>query len=83
MIINFLQDHIFSRFGCPKNLVTDNAISLNDKTLVKLCEEMGIQLVHSISYYPQGNGLVESSNKSLVRIIKKLLKQNTRHGIQN
>jgi hypothetical protein len=34
---------------------------------------MGIKLVHSTSYYPQGNGLVESSNKSLIRIIKKLL----------
>eukprot|EP00253_Pinus_taeda_P035190 PITA_35190 len=32
---------------------------------------MGIQLVHSTSYHPQGNGLAESSNKSVVRIIKK------------
>ena len=30
-------------------------------------------MVHSTSYYPQGNGLVESSNKILVRIIRKLL----------
>ena len=27
-------------------------------------------------YYPQGNSLAESSNKSLVRIIKKLLSEN-------
>ena len=26
--------------------------------------------MHSTSYYPQGNGLAESSNKSLLRIIK-------------
>ena len=32
-----------------------------------------IILNHSTAYYPQGNGLAESSNKSLVRIIKKLL----------
>jgi hypothetical protein len=31
---------------------------------------------HSTSYYPQGNGLVESSNKSLTIIIKKLLQDN-------
>ena len=31
---------------------------------------------HSTSYYPQGNGLVESSNKILIRIIKKLLDDN-------
>lgn len=37
---------------------------------------MDIKLVNSTSYYPQGTGLVESSNKSLIRIIKKLLEDN-------
>jgi hypothetical protein len=46
--------------------------------LVKLCEELGVQLVHSTAYYPQGNGLDESSDKSLVKIIKKPLEKNTR-----
>jgi hypothetical protein len=78
IIINFLYDHIFSKFGCPKILVTDNATAFNDKYFVKLCEDMGIQLVHYTSYYPKGNGLAESSNKSLVKIIKNLLEQNTR-----
>ena len=31
---------------------------------------------HSTAYHPQGNGLVESSNKSLVNIMKKLLEIN-------
>ena len=44
---------------------------------------MGIQLVHSTSYYPQGNGLVESSNKSLVRIIRKLLETNQKRWDSN
>ena len=35
--------------------------------------------MHSTSYYPQGNGLAESSNKSLVRIIKKLLEENKKN----
>lgn len=34
--------------------------------------------MHSTSYYPQGNGLADSSNKILVRIVKKLLEQNQR-----
>jgi len=42
VIINFLQENIFSRFGCPKRIVTDNAATFNDKNLVKLCEEMGV-----------------------------------------
>eukprot|EP00253_Pinus_taeda_P011829 PITA_11829 len=35
-----------------------------------------ISLGHSTAYHPQGNRLVESSNKSLVNIIKKLLEIN-------
>jgi len=32
-----------------------------------------ILLHHSTTYYPQGNGLAESSNKGLVKVIKKTL----------
>jgi hypothetical protein len=73
-----LQENIFSRFGFPKRIVTDNVAAFKDKHLVKLCEELGIHLVHSTSYYPQGNGLDESLNKILVKIINNLLEQNTR-----
>ena len=76
MVMKFLKKNIFSRFGCPHKLVTDNAAAFRAKELVELCDSMGIKLFHSTSYYPQGNGLVESSNKSLIRIIKKLLEDN-------
>ena len=55
---------------------SNNALAFKAGALVKMCESMGIQLVHSTSYYPQGNGLAESSNKSLVKIIRKLLETN-------
>ena len=74
--MKFLYENIFIRFGCPESLVSDNSPAFKAGALVNMCESMGIQLVHSASYYPQGNGLVESSNKSLVRIIRKLLEKN-------
>ena len=77
--MNLLYENIFTRFGCPIRLVTDNAPAFKAGALVNMCESMGIQLVHSTSYYPQGNGLVESSNKSLVRIIRKLLENNQKN----
>jgi hypothetical protein len=33
-------------------------------------------LIHSTPYYPQGNELAESSNKRLIKILKKLLEDN-------
>ena len=76
--MRFLYENIFSRFGFPVILVTDNAHDFKARSLLKMCESMGIQLVHSTSYYPQGNGLAKSSNKCLVRIIRKLLEKNHR-----
>ena len=38
-----------------------------------------ITLGHSTTYYPQGNGLAESSNKSLSNIIEKLLEENKKN----
>ena len=72
-LISFLENNILSRFGCPQKLITDNAAPFKSKKIVDFCNKYHITLGHSTSYYPQGNGLVESSNKSLVNIIKKLL----------
>eukprot|EP00253_Pinus_taeda_P033924 PITA_33924 len=44
--------------------------------MVEFCHKYHIILGHSTSYHPQGNGLAESSNKSLVNIINKLLEIN-------
>ena len=78
MIINFIQENILSRFGCPKKLLTDNAKSFKSKAMVTFYEQNGIVLKHSTPYYPQGNGLVESKNKNIIRSIRNLLSQNKR-----
>jgi hypothetical protein len=38
--------------------------------------EEGIKLKYSASYYPQGNGLAESTNKNLIKIIKRTVAEN-------
>jgi hypothetical protein len=47
--------------------------------MVKLCEDYGIKIKNSTAYYPQGNGLDESSKKRMVKIIKNLLEDNKRY----
>jgi len=77
--MKFLIENIFIKFGCPHKLLTDNATTFRENDLVEMYDSMGIKLVHSTSYYPQGNGLAESSNKSLIRIIKKMLEDNKKN----
>eukprot|EP00253_Pinus_taeda_P014976 PITA_14976 len=55
VVMKFLTENIFTSFGYPHKLVTDNAAALRAKELVEMCDSMGIKLVHSTSYYPQGN----------------------------
>eukprot|EP00253_Pinus_taeda_P012194 PITA_12194 len=76
VIISFLENNILSHFSCPNKLIADNAIAFKSKRMVEFCHKYHIILGHSTAYHPQGNGLAESSNKSLVNIIKKLLEIN-------
>jgi transposase InsO family protein len=75
IIIGFLED-IMARFGCPNTIVTNNIASFKVEPLINFCDQLGITLIHSTPYYSQGNGLAESSNKSLINIIKRLLEDN-------
>ena len=43
-----------------------------------LMSDFGIQFLHSIPYYAQGNGQAEASNKSIIGIIKRMLADNAR-----
>eukprot|EP00253_Pinus_taeda_P003715 PITA_03715 len=78
-IIQFLESNILSKFGCPEKIITDNVAAFKSKKIINFCHKFHITLGHSIAYYPQGNGLVESSNKSLINIIKKLLEENKKN----
>eukprot|EP00253_Pinus_taeda_P020958 PITA_20958 len=79
IIIQFLETNILSRFGCPEKIITDNAAAFKSKRMIRFCHKYHITLGHSTAYYPQGNGLTESSNKSLINIIKKVLEENKKN----
>jgi len=72
-VINFLQQNIISCFSVLVSLVFDNATYFLSLKLNEFSLQNGIVLKHSSNYYPQGNGLAESTNKNLIRIIKKTI----------
>ena len=76
--MDFLQDHIMTRFGVPISLVFDNATYFSSIRLTAFAHEKGIKLHYSANYYPQGNVLAEYSNKNLIRILKKTAIENQR-----
>jgi hypothetical protein len=52
VVIDFLEDNILSRFGCPQNIVTDNAQAFKSMAMVDFCQKYSIVLGHSTAYYP-------------------------------
>ena len=70
-VIQFITEHIVHRFGIPQALTTDQGTSFMAKEVKQFAESLGIKMLSSSPYYAQANGQAESSNKILVRLIKK------------
>lgn len=62
-----------AKFDVPVSLVFYNAAYLSSLNLYDFSLENRIILKDSVNYYPKGNGLVESTNKNLICIIKNTL----------
>ena len=71
-VMDFLQDHIMTRFGVPISLVFYNSTYFYSIRLIAFANERGINLHYFVNYYPQGNRLAKSTNKNLIRILKRL-----------
>ena len=71
-VLNFYDD-IIHRFSTLDSIVLDNALAFTGLRVSEWAVKNGIYLSTSSNYYPQGNGLAESTNKNLIRIIKRTL----------
>jgi hypothetical protein len=70
-VISFVQEHIIHRFGLPQTLTTDQGASFMSHQFWEFAASMKIKVLNSSLYYAQANGQAESSNKTLLKIIKK------------
>jgi hypothetical protein len=66
--IEFIYKNIITRFGCPNHFISDEGSHFINKTIEMLMAEFMIVHHKSTTYYPQGNGQVESTNKTLGRV---------------
>jgi hypothetical protein len=77
-VIEFITGHIIHRFGVPQTLTTDQGTSFISKEVREFIVSYGIKLLNSSPYYAQANDQAESSNKTLVKLIKKKIEDNPR-----
>jgi transposase InsO family protein len=72
-VISFLENNIFSRFGLPLEIIIDNGPAFIFSTLSQFLAKLGVKHFTSSAYFPQENGQAESTNKNLVRIVKRCI----------
>jgi hypothetical protein len=77
-VISFVQEHIIYRFGVPQTLTTNQGYSFMSHQFREFIESMKIKLLNFSPYYAQANGQAEASNKVLIKIVKKRIKDNSR-----
>ena len=75
-MIEFITEHIIHRFGISQTLTTDQGSSFISKEVRVFIESYKIKLLNSSPYYAHVNGQAESSNKILIKLIKKKIEEN-------
>jgi transposase InsO family protein len=70
-VIEFITKHIIHRLSIPQTLKTDQGTSFLSGQVREFIESYKIRLLNSSPYYAQANGQAKSSNKTLIKLIKK------------
>jgi hypothetical protein len=77
-VISFVHEHIIYQFRVPQTLTIDQGPSFMSHQFREFTVSLKIKLLNSSPYYAQANGQTEASNKVLIKIIKKMIKDNLR-----
>lgn len=75
----FLYEEIFTRYGVPRELVSDCGMPFMNQIVDELTKEYQIRHQKSTPYYPRANGHVKVTNKELEHIITKSITLHQRH----
>lgn len=79
MVIKFMEDNILSWFGYPIKIITRNDQVFKYVKFIIFYQKFNIIIRDFATYYPQGNNLAESSNQTMVRVLKKTITKNQKN----
>ena len=64
-----LVQEFISRFGCPRQIHTDQGRNFESKLFKRMCEMLQIEKTHTTAFHPQSDGLVERFNRTLENML--------------
>ena len=77
-IARLLVEHVISRHGVPRELLSDRGPAFLSKLLKEVCQLMGIKKTNTTAYHPQTDGLVERFNRTLIDMLAKTVEKSGR-----
>ena len=69
----FLYENIFCHFGCPIKIVSNQGKHFVNEVIIGLTQHYVVVHSRNMPYYPQANKLMESTNKTLRGILRKIV----------
>ncbi|RVW83065.1 Retrovirus-related Pol polyprotein from transposon 297 [Vitis vinifera] len=76
MVLKFLKENIFSRFGVPKAIISDRGTHCCNKPFKTLLAKYRVKHKVATPYHPQTSGQVELANREIKNILMKMVNTN-------
>jgi hypothetical protein len=76
IVCKFIRNNIFSRFGMPRAIISDNGPHFCNRPFASLLRKYGVTHRLATPYHPQTSGQVEVTNRQLKQILEKVIKPN-------
>nr|CAN81338.1 hypothetical protein VITISV_011537 [Vitis vinifera] len=76
VVLKFLKENIFSRFGVPKAIISDGGTHFCNKPFETLLAKYGVKHNVATPYHPQTSGQVELANREIKNILMKVVNVN-------
>ena len=76
VVLKFLKENIFSKFGVPKAIISDGGSHFCNKPFDNLLTKYGVKHKVATPYHPQTSGQVELANREIKTILMKLVNSN-------
>ena len=76
VVLKFLKENIFSKFGVPKAIISDRGLHFCNWPFENLLTKYGVKHKVATPYHPQTSGQVELANREIKTILMKVVSSN-------
>ena len=73
VVLNFLHKQIFTRFGTPRVIISDEGSHFCNRKFTAMMQRYNVNHRIATAYHPQTNGQAEVSNREIKRILEKVI----------